>query len=316
MNHTIESLRRLPSLTQATAAIYAGGFVLLAVAAALWVPEMSPRWMIIAAAGLALAKALYSVARGSRLTVLEAVVMALATMIVTATMTWFTGSDLAALANGVTLPVLVLYVMWFVPPVTARVLLYGGSLGWLLAVVHRGDPLLIGCALAVLTQLTIGVEVFGRIRSGAERLAGNDSLTGVANRGRANEVAVRCLDRLVDRGAPFSIILLDLDGLRTINNVQGHRAGDEMLVEACRHWQRSLRSTDLLARIGGDEFLIVLPNTSAPEAFAIKRRLREGAIVQWSAGVAQARLEDSFATLMHRADTRMYRQKAERAAAG
>ena len=316
MSRAVEAFRRLPSLTQATAAIYTGGLVLFTVSTVLWVPEMSPRWMTIAAAVLALAKVGYALARGGRLTLLEAGVMVVATTIVTATMTWFTGSDLAALANGVTLPVLVIYVVWFMPPVTARLLLYAGSLGWLVSIVHRDDPLLIGCALAVVMQLVIGVEVFARIRAGSERLAGRDSLTGVANRRLASEVAERHLERLADRGTPFSIILLDLDGLRSINNVQGHQAGDALLVEACRHWQSSLRDVDLLARIGGDEFMIVLPNTSALDAFAIKRRLREGAVVQWSAGVAQARLEDSLATLMHRADTRMYRQKAERASAG
>lgn len=316
MRHAIEALRRLPPLTQATAAIYAGGFILLGVSVALWMPQMGPRPLVAAAALLTLGKMAYALGRGSRLTMTEAMVLVVMSMMVITTLTLRTQSDLAALAHGVTLPMLVLYVIWFMPPVMGRVVLYAGGLGWMLAIVGRGNPLLIGCALAVLMQLVIGVEVFSRIRASAERLAARDGLTGVANRARAAEVVERCLDRVADRGTPFSIIILDIDGLRAINNLHGHQAGDALLIEACSHWQRNLRSSDLLARIGGDEFMIIAPGVSAIEAFALKERLRDGAGVNWSAGVAQARNDDSLASLMHRADVRMYRQKAERAATG
>lgn len=316
MRHAIEALRRLPPLTQATAAIYAGGLLMLAVSVAFWTPQMGPRPLLVGACFVTVVKIAYTLARGARLSMIEAVVLVVASMAVIATLTRNTESDLAALAHGVTLPMLALYVIWFMPLVTGRVVLYTGGLAWMLAIVSRGDTLLIGCALAVLMQLVIGVEVFARIRINADRLAARDSLTGVANRRKATEMAERYLARAVDRGAPFSVVVLDIDGLRGVNNSRGHQAGDALLVEACRHWERNLRSSDLLARIGGDEFMIVVPGATALEASALTRRLREEAGVSWSAGVAQAREGDSLASLMHRADVRMYRQKAERAAAG
>lgn len=316
MRHATEALRRLPPLTQATAAIYAGGFVLLGASAVLWTPQMGPRPLLVAAALVTLGKVAYSLARGARLTMTEALILVIASLVVIMTLTLRTSSDLAALAHGATLPMLVLYVVWFMPAVTGRAVMYSGGLAWMLAIVDRGNPLLVGCALAVLMQLVIGVEVFSRIRANADGLAARDGLTGVANRRWAAQVVERHLSRVADRGVPFSIIMVDIDGLRAVNNLHGHRAGDALLIEACRHWERHLRSSDLLTRIGGDEFMIIVPGATAIEAFALKKRLREGAGVSWSAGVAQARADDSLASLMHRADVRMYRQKAERSAAG
>ncbi len=304
--------RIISPLAQSTALIFAGGFVLLGTAALLRTPDMSPRWMLIAFAAGALLQCVYAVVRGDRLTLAEVTPMVVGTMAVTVLLSWNTNLDLAALANGATLPIMAFYVVWFLPAARGRVILYGGCVCWWIAIVLRGDPFLSAIAVMVLTQVAIGAEVLARVRATDLRLAHVDLLTGAVDRTGFTEACELSLVKLHDRGTPFSIISMDLDGLREINNRHGHRAGDAMLVEACRHWSAQLRDRDLLGRIGGDEFVIVLPGSGAIEARDIERRIRVGATVAWSAGVAQARPDDTLETLMHRADERMYRQKAAR----
>ncbi len=300
-------------MAQATAAIYAGAFVLLAAAAALRIADMSPRWMLITFAALCLLQSLYALVRRDRLTVAEVTPMVVGTMVMTALLTYNTQIDLATLANGATLSIMALYVVWFLPGWSGRVVLYGGCATWWVAIALRGDPLLSAVAVIVLAQVVLGAEVLARARATDHRLAHRDSLTGAVDRTAISEVCERHFIQLRERSTAFSIIVMDLDGLRDINNQQGHFAGDAVLAEACRHWRTHLRERDVLGRLGGDEFVIVLPGSGAIDATDVERRLRVDATVAWSAGVAQARADDTLESLMHRADERMYRQKAERA---
>lgn len=301
--------RSLPPLTQATAAIYAVAFVLLAVAASVRTPAMSPQWLLLSLAGVALTQSAYALIRGPRFTTLEALPMGIGSIAFTALRTWRTDSDLTALANGATLSIMAVYVVWFLPPRIGRAALWVASSVWLVAIVHRNDELLAALALMVVAQMVIGAEVLLRIRTYTERLANVDVLTGVANRRGVTRACERQFADLADRGTEFSIISIDINDLRTVNNQRGHNAGDALLVEACEHWVKELRPHDLLGRLGGDEFVIVLPSTDSGAAMKIEERLRAGATVLWSAGVAQARPDDTIATLIDRADQRMYLQK-------
>jgi len=164
-----------------------------------------------------------------------------------------------------------------------------------------------------------------RLRAEVADLALLDDLTGVANRRRLlTSLAEECArsDRAMQ---PFSVLLMDLDEFKSINDSYGHGAGDECLRQFARTIQQRLRTGDLLARIGGDEFCIVLPATTLHEATLISRSmlaLCAAAQVHWngvtiglstSIGVAQWRPEigREFDRLVMAADEALYTAKRE-----
>lgn len=302
--------------TQVTAGIFGFAFTVFALAAILRTSQMSPRWLLIVMAAGMLAQAVYALVRGPRFSTLEAMPMLIGAIAFTGVRTWSTGVDLAALANGANLSIMAVYVVWFLPPLIGRAVLYVACGWWLAAIIHRDEPMLTGLGVLVVLQALIGAEIFYRIRASNERMAYVDVLTGVANRRGVVRICERYLTDLTDRGVPFSIISIDLDGLRDVNNSNGHHAGDALLIEACRHWATVLRPRDFLGRLGGDEFVIVLRGVDALGATRVAKRLHTGAAMSWSAGVAQARGDDTVPGLMHRADQRMYRQKASRRIVG
>jgi diguanylate cyclase (GGDEF)-like protein len=107
-----------------------------------------------------------------------------------------------------------------------------------------------------------------------ERLAIIDPLTGLFNRrhlaGRLHEELARCRRY----GHALSLTVVDLDGFKRVNDVRGHDAGDKVLIRVADALQRTLRSTDVVARVGGDEFVIIEPETTAEGAMLIADRLR------------------------------------------
>ncbi len=154
----------------------------------------------------------------------------------------------------------------------------------------------------------------------AKEEASRDPLTGIANR-RAFEL--RC-GALVEETSdtPLSLVLIDLDRFKDVNDTLGHLVGDDVLkgvVERCR---RAVRDSDLLARLAGDEFVLLLPSTPEDEAIRVADRVRasvvespiatrKGAVpITVSLGVATHRSGDgSVGDLVERADKAMYRSK-------
>ena len=155
----------------------------------------------------------------------------------------------------------------------------------------------------------------------ALRLATTDGLTGVLTRRRFTELADLEVARAAARGAPLTVLLLDLDRLKVINDTHGHVAGDRLLSAVVVGWQNTLRPGDLMGRLGGDEFCVLLPATDADEARPIAERLR-GATPQcspWDQGAPwrctvsigvvtaeRSRLDDRFAELLDAADRALY----------
>jgi diguanylate cyclase (GGDEF)-like protein/PAS domain S-box-containing protein len=162
-------------------------------------------------------------------------------------------------------------------------------------------------------------------RSDEEHLtyqARHDALTGLVNRRRLVEVLTELLSGRRERDRDLAVLFLDLDGFKEINDSHGHDAGDRALVEVSRRMQSVVRDTDLLARVAGDEFVVVLRNiTSEGEAEAAAQRhlqalaepIRLGpATVELSAsvGIALPAGFDTPESLLRAADRVMYEAKA------
>jgi diguanylate cyclase (GGDEF)-like protein len=308
----VKALRELPPLTTVTAAMYGSGSLLLVFGAIAWEPGKNPRWVITSLAAVSVAFLVWTMLRGARLTRREALVMSGIKLLVIVCLTWTTHLMLGAFANGTVLPIAGLYAVWFLHPVAGRIVLYAGITGWSVAILHHGDQTLLPFAASVVIQAVVATEVFARIKLRMDRLARTDPLTGAMNRRGITEVLERELSRAARRGSPISVVAIDLDGLREVNNTQGHQAGDEMLETVTRHWIDGVRHHDAIGRTGGDEFLLVLPRTSLEQAQAIVTRLNEESPGRWSAGVAMAKPHESVESMLGRADDRLYAEKATR----
>jgi diguanylate cyclase (GGDEF)-like protein/PAS domain S-box-containing protein len=143
-------------------------------------------------------------------------------------------------------------------------------------------------------------------------MARTDQLTGLPNRRAWDEELRRELERARRSGHQVSVVMLDLDGLKEMNDRGGHQAGDELLQNASIAWRTALRLSDFIARFGGDEFAVVLPEASSEEGIlALIERLREAMPdgQTCSAGVATWDGSESAEHLIARADGALYQAK-------
>jgi diguanylate cyclase (GGDEF)-like protein len=157
----------------------------------------------------------------------------------------------------------------------------------------------------------------------AEALSVTDDLTNLFNSRYLNIVLRRETKRASRNGRPLSLLFIDLDGFKGVNDTHGHLFGSRALVEAAAVIRGSARETDVVARFGGDEFALVLPDTGGEGAFAVGERIRDriaeykflagdGLDIHLTASVGVATLPDVAASaeeLVQAADKAMYQVK-------
>lgn len=156
-------------------------------------------------------------------------------------------------------------------------------------------------------------------RRDLEVLATTDALTGLFNRRHADEVLANEVRRTRRYGSALSVAVVDVDHFKGINDRFGHESGDRALQHVANVLRVGTRSTDVVFRYGGEEFLILLTHTGPAEAAAVMERLRVrlsaepvpglGERLTVSAGVASCRADDEVSRLIQRADAQMYRAK-------
>ena len=131
--------------------------------------------------------------------------------------------------------------------------------------------------LGVVGQYLAGVIAIGRLQDRLRTLADTDPLTALPNRRRFLEELDREISRSRRTATPLTVVLLDLDGFKSLNDTYGHAVGDAALIQVARHVRQHLRASDVLARLGGDEFAMLLPGTG-PEGCPVLERLTPIAI--------------------------------------
>jgi diguanylate cyclase (GGDEF)-like protein len=151
-------------------------------------------------------------------------------------------------------------------------------------------------------------------------LVNTDSLTHLANRRSFIDFLEKAMAFAKRHEQPLSIILADLDKFKAINDTYGHQAGDQVLTAFGQVMQATIRQEDLAARFGGEEFILMLPGTTLEDATILAERLRERLEnltfpphtmrVTASFGIAQYQPDDTFETLVKRADEGLYAAKA------
>ncbi len=187
-------------------------------------------------------------------------------------------------------------------------------------------------ALGIVTSITIffiTLITINRYQRRLEILAVSDELTSAANRRKLEEEFVRFASRFDRIGQPFSVILMDLDKFKAVNDTLGHIQGDEVLRTISRLLQQAIRPTEVFGRWGGDEF-VILTESHLQDALLLAERVRSvveqiswsggglkpGAAdpreaVTLSIGVAQYQEKEGFSGLVARADQALYHSKQE-----
>ena len=184
---------------------------------------------------------------------------------------------------------------------------------------------MVGYGARTLTYLGVGVLVGlqsqRRLKLQRERedllaelqaTATHDQLTGLPNRRAWDDRLERELRRAAACDEPLSVLAIDLDRLRHINNTHGHAEGDRLLQRCAHAWNGALRQGDYLARLGGDEFLVLLPGSPADKAQQVARRILGAVPFNQACSIGFATWDGAEPAyeLVHRADQGMYAAKA------
>ncbi|MDE2402524.1 MAG: GGDEF domain-containing protein [Burkholderiales bacterium] len=197
-----------------------------------------------------------------------------------------------------------------------HIVYYGVTLGILASLVYMG-----GEQARLRARLMRQKNELAAALKHIQELASHDDLTGLINRRQMNHLLATEQHRALRTGRPFSVCMLDVDHFKRINDGHGHGVGDEVLQSLAQVVQAELRDIDVLARWGGEEFVILFPDTAAQDAFSVVERVRGHLAsimvcsthpdlrITASAGVSDYRADESLSALLDRADQALYQAK-------
>ena len=180
------------------------------------------------------------------------------------------------------------------------------------SVVHEG-------VVQDVTELREAEEKLRRSEEQNRLLAATDPITGVWNRRRCTELIADEIAQVDRHGHTLSLLMLDVDYFKTVNDTYGHHAGDAVLFEIARRLIDGVRSTDAVARWGGEEFVVLLRNCDLADAVTTAEKLRQNiagtpfaevGTISVSVGAAQLHACEELGDLLRRADAALYRAKA------
>lgn len=182
-------------------------------------------------------------------------------------------------------------------------------------------------AMSCAAIVALAVIVINRYHRKLVRAATRDHVTGAYNRQAFEAMATEAITAATRSGQPLSVVLFDLDDFKRYNDTHGHTAGDTALRQVARMATSVVRSSDVVGRWGGDEFVLLLPSCDATAAVRIADRLAAAvqtqdaraagmpAGISLSTGAAELLATDRLADLVARADDAMYRSRRARRAA-
>jgi diguanylate cyclase (GGDEF)-like protein len=205
-----------------------------------------------------------------------------------------------------------LYTAHFFPARTAaaHIAFAATSYALVLALVHERSAV---AEWMFVVSIVAGTGIIvGRLSAQVRNLALRDHLTGLGNRRAWEEALPRTLAKALRDRTPLCVALLDVDGFKSLNDKDGHLAGDRVLAEAARAWAGEVRASDLLARYGGDEFALLLPDCTIDRAKEIVARLEDVCRdISFSTGLASWDSSESADSLLRRADQALYLAKSQ-----
>jgi diguanylate cyclase (GGDEF)-like protein len=232
--------------------------------------------------------------------------------VVTALQTARSEDAMMAVNNLVLYPMVSCYLGWFFEHRTARAtvvatfLLSAAGL-WMSGLL---DVFSTWVNLALASFFCLEAALY--LRAKLDRQIESDPLTTALNRNGLTSRISRELAGAIRTGEPLSVAVIDLDGFKAINDQYGHAAGDRILISMVSQLKDASRPRDAIARFGGDEFVLLLPNTPQAQASRTLERLRKSSSIAWTYGLVQAMPHENGEEVIARADDDLYLHKKHR----